>query len=89
VGHVVERGDVGGDVLTGATVAPRRGLDEAPGLVADGDGDAVDLELADVGRVGRARLLGHPALETLPPGHELVEVEGVVERHHRHRMGHG
>ena len=48
---------VGRHVLAGRAVAAGRALDEAAALVAQGDGQAVDLELGDVAQV-RRRLRG-------------------------------
>ena len=41
---------VGGDVLAGGAVAAGGALDESAALVAQGDGEAIDLELGDVAR---------------------------------------
>ena len=67
---------VGGHVLAGRAVAAGRALDEAPSLVAQGDGQAVDLELGDVrqlwGRLRRRAARG--------PSHAGVEGAQLVVR---------
>ena len=80
---VRDGGHVGRDVLAGAPVAPGGRLHEPPVPVDEGDGQAVDLELADEGGV-LGDLLGQP----VGPGLELVGAEGVVQAHHRHPVGH-
>ena len=50
---------VGGHVLAGRAVATGGALDEPPALVAQGDGETIDLELRDVAR--RLRLVRRPA----------------------------
>ena len=70
--------DVLGHVLPHHAVAPGRAPHVPPVLVQQRAGDAVDLQLADV-----VDVLGDVALHPLAPRHQLVEGEGVVERHHR------
>ena len=48
-----DRAQVGRDVLAGRAVAARRALDEPAALVAQGDREAIDLELGDVAQVRR------------------------------------
>ena len=79
LGDGVDRLHVGGDVLADPAVAPGRAPDELAALVEERHGDAVDLQLAHVGDVAR-----DVALHALAPRRQLVEREGVVERHHRH-----
>ena len=62
LGDLGDRADVLGDVLARAAVAPGGGPHVAAALVADRDGEAVDLELAHV-----ADLVGPPRRRT-PPG---------------------
>jgi hypothetical protein len=78
-----DRGHVGRHVLAGPAVAAGCCLDKPPLVVAEGDGQAVDLQLADELGV-RGDLLGQPVRPSL----ELFGSEGVVEAHHRHSMGH-
>jgi hypothetical protein len=77
---------VGGDVLAGRAVAAGRALDEAAALVAQRDGQAVDLELGDVAQL-RGRLRGgrqaQALADALVEGAQLVLVEDVAEREHR------
>ncbi len=74
------------DVLARASVSTRRGLHQTPVLVPHRHREAVDLELAhESHRPGAGR--GQPALGSRAPRDELVEREGVVERHHRHAVG--
>ncbi len=82
-GHRLHGEDVGGDVFTGHPVAPGGRPDEPAPLVDQRDGQAVELRLADEGH-----RLGDQPLQALAPGGEIVEVEGVVERQHRHQVGH-
>ena len=90
VGDLGDRADVLGDVLARAPVAPGGGPHVAAVLVADRDGQAVDLQLAHVadlvGRlvVGGGRRPGQPPVQPLDPGPQLVLAEHVVEAHHRH-----
>ena len=81
LGDLGQGGHVGGDVLAHPTVAPGGGLDVAALLVADGHRQAVDLQLADVVH-RRIRGLAQPTLEAGAPGHELLQLEGIVQRHH-------
>ncbi len=53
IGDVGDGGHVGGDVLAGAPVPSGGGLDEPAVAVGEGDGQSVDLELADEGGVRR------------------------------------
>ena len=82
----LDRAQVGRHVLAGRAVAPRRTLYEAATLVAQGDGQAVDLELGDVaqlqgglGRRGQLEALAHAGVERP----QLIVVEGVAEAQHR------
>ena len=81
-----DRAQVGRHVLAGAAVAARRTEHEAAGLVAQADGQAVDLQLGDV---GRSRLVGgqaQPAAHARVEGAQLVGVEGVAQREHGRAM---
>ena len=81
--HVLHRAHVGGDVLARGAIAARRRAHEAPVLVRQGDGRAVDLELAHH-RHHAAERLRH----ALDPRVQLLQVHGVVERVHAPRMPH-
>ena len=74
---VLHRADVRGDVLPRRAVATGRGADHPAVLVDDRDGDAVDLELAQVARAGAAL-----ALHAGGPRGQLVAGEGVVQALH-------
>ena len=82
----LDRAQVGGHVLTGRAVAARGALHEAATLVAQGDGQAVDLQLGDVaqlrGRLGRRGQLEPPAHAGVE-GAQLVMAEGVGQAEHR------
>ena len=73
----VDRLDVGRDVLARAPVASGQRTDQAALLVEQVDGEAVDLELAEVRRVDDA-----VAPQPRRPGLELLVGEGVVEALH-------
>ncbi len=77
-------GDVGGDVLARLAVAAGGAADESTVLVEQRDGEAVELGFADE----RDRIGDHP-LDARVPGGQLLAVEGVVEREHRHHVAHG
>ena len=81
--NVVDRGDIGGDVFTDASVAARRGLHEPAVLVPQADGQAVELQLAHERRCCTIETFGHP----ISPGSEFVAVHRVVEAHHRNAVG--
>ncbi len=84
-----DRPEVGRDVLAGRPVAPRRALDEPATLVAQGDRQAVDLELRHVAQVGSGLRRGRQAQAAPDPGvkrPQLVVAEGVAERQHRPAM---
>ena len=77
---------VGRDVLAGRAVAAGRALDEAAALVAQADGEAVDLELRDVAEVRGG--LGCRRQAEAPPDPrverpQLLVAERVRERQHR------
>ncbi len=83
--HVADRGDVGGDVLSGHPVAARRGLDEAAVDVGERHRDPVDLRFA--GEVERLEVdVGQQPAEPVAPCVELGLAERVVEAHHRDAM---
>ncbi len=69
---------VGGHVLADVAVAARGAAHQPAALVADGNGDAVDLRLAHVGWLAAQTL--HDAVT---PGHQLFVVEHVVQREQR------
>ena len=83
------------DVLAGATVAPGGGPHQDAVLVADRDGQPVELQLDRVGTdggvlhgrqsllaTGAGRAGSQGAMHPLVPGPQLFEVERIVERHH-------
>ena len=74
----VDRLDVGRDVLAGAAVAAGQGAHQPALLVEQVDRQAVDLELAQQGRVPRARRGRRRACQA----GELLEGERVVEALH-------
>ena len=81
-----DRPQVGGHILASGAVAACRALHEAAALVAERDGEAVDLELGDVaeleGRPGggrQAQPTPHPTVE----GAQLILVEDIAQREHR------
>ena len=89
-----------GDVLAGPAVAPRGGPHQHPVVVANRYGEPVKLELDRVGLnrgvlQRRQSLLARrpdgarqPTVHPLVPGPQLVDVEGVVQRHHRRLVAH-
>ena len=86
LGDGADRAQVGRDVLARATVAAGGAQDEAPLLVAQADGQSVDLEL---GHVGRSRLTlrqAEPAPHPCVEGTQLVGIEGVGQRQHGHAV---
>ncbi len=83
VWHVADRGDVRGDVLADPSVATGRGLHEPSVLVAQADGETVELQLAHERRLVTVEALGH----TVRPRTQLIGVHRVVETHHRYPMG--
>ena len=87
VGDVGDGGHVGRDVLAGAAVAAGGGLHEPAVLVAQGHGQAVDLELAHVAHRAVEPQRCQLARRAVAPASQLVEVHRVVERHHPHRVG--
>ena len=83
VGNVTDRRHVGGHVLSHPTVAAGRGLHEATALVAQTDGQTVELQLAHERRDITIEAPDHP----IGPGTEFVRVHGVVQAHHRYPVG--
>jgi hypothetical protein len=87
VRHVLQRLDVGGDVLALSTIAACRRLGQLAILVAQRHRQAVDFRL---GR-DRERLFGVELEEAADALDELGHVllgKRVVEREHRHRVPH-
>ena len=85
--HVLQRADIGGDVLAFAAVAAGGGGDEFAVLVAQRHRQAVDLRLGAEGDL----LVVAELEEAADAGDEIDDVllgEGVVEREHRHRVAH-
>ena len=87
-GDGADRAQVGGDVLAGRAVAARRPAYEATLLVAQADGEPVDLQLADV----RDRTVLRSQAETAPDARvelaQLVGAEGVAEAEHGRLVPH-
>ena len=73
-----------GDVLADLAVAPSGTLDEDTVLVAQRDGETIELQLdTEPGH----RLTLQATLRSLIPAAQIIDVEGVVQRHHRDRVG--
>ncbi len=83
-GDGADRSDVGGDVFAAHAIAARGAADQLPGLVGQGNAEAVDLELGDVGHRRVAEAGAFP--EALVEGAEVVLVVGVVEAEHLGEM---
>ena len=79
LGEGAEGAEVLGDVVAGFPVAPGGAEDEAPFLVAEADGDTVDLRLDHEAVGGGEEVLGHPFGEFA----DLFLGIGVVEAEHR------
>ena len=77
-GDIRDRCDVGRHVLTGAAVASRRCPQVPAVLVAQADGQAVELQLADERRRGTVETLD----DAVGPRPEFVGIHRVVEAHH-------
>ena len=83
--HVLERADIGGNVLALGAVTARRGGDEFAALVAQRHRQPVDLRLgAEVDAVVVAEL--EEALDAADEVEHVLFGERVVERQHRHRV---
>jgi hypothetical protein len=81
----LDRAQVGGHVLAGGPVAAGRTLDEAASLVAQRDGQAVDLELGHVTEIRRGfggRRQAQAAADALVESAQFVFIEDVAEREH-------
>ena len=78
------------DVLAGLAVAARRRLHQLSGLVAQVDGEAVELHLGRVldrwVRLVQAERLAHARVELLRPSRASVGFG--IDRQHRHDMAH-
>jgi len=59
----LDRAQVRGDILADEPITARRALHEFPILIGEVDGEAVDLQLADVPDVLAAETLAHPLVE--------------------------
>ena len=82
--HVLERADIGGDVLALGAVAARRRGDEFAALVAQRHRQPVDLRLgAEIDLVVAELQKARDAADEID--HVLLG-KGVVERQHRHRV---
>ena len=81
--HVAHRAHVGGHVLARGAVAARGGPHKAAVLVGEGNGRAVDLELAH-----HRDHVAEGLLHTVEPGVQLAQVHGVVERVHAALVAH-
>ena len=82
--HAADGPHVGGHVLADLAVAAGGAAREPSLLVDDGEGDAVDLRLADV-----AGLAAEPLDDAIAPGGQLLVVERVVEGEQRRRVPDG
>ena len=83
--HVLERADIGGDVLALGAVAAGGGGDEFAALVAQRHRQPVDLRLgAEVDPVVLAEL--EEAADAADEVEHVLLGKGVVERQHRHRV---
>ena len=83
LGDIGDRANIVGDVLADLAVAPSGALDEDTVLVAQGDGETIELQLdTEPGH----RLTLQATLRSLIPAPQIVDVEGVVQRHHRDRV---
>ena len=83
--HVLQRADIGGDVLAFGAVAAGGGGDEFAILVAQRHRQPVDLRLGAEGDL----LVVAQLQKAADAGDEIDDVlirEGVVERQHRHRV---
>ena len=84
-----DRAQVGAHVLAGGAVAPRGALHETAALVAQGDGQAVDLELGHVAQL-RRRLRGRRQAESAADPRverpQFVVAERVGQAEHRPPM---
>ena len=83
-GHRPDRADVQRHVFAPQAVAARCGAGQLPGLVRQGDGQAVDLRFADHREVVAFQ---HPGGAPAPRG-ELLLVERVAEAEHRAGVRH-
>ena len=83
-GHGHDGADVGGDVLAHLAVTARGAHREAPVLIGEGDGQAVDLGLHHVahGAPGHALLLEHRGEAAVPLAQFLIAT-GVRQAEHR------
>jgi len=70
------------DVLPRRAVAARGRPNELTVLVANRQREPIELELAREG--GDRRVVAEATFEAFGPAAKLIEIEGVVERHHRH-----
>ena len=83
LGDIGDRANIVGDVLADLAVAPSGALDEDTVLVAQRDGETIELQLdTEPGH----RLTLQATLRSLIPAPQIVDVEGVVQRHHRDRV---
>ena len=84
---LLERADVGGDILAFRAVAARRGRDQLAVLVAQRHRQAVDLGLGGK----RHHLVLLQVEEAADAGDEVLHLRGVervLQRQHRHRVAH-
>ena len=89
-GHVADGPDVGRDVLAGPTITPGGSLDQQAVHVAEGHGEAVELQLAGPRRGGRtvSGIAPEAAKDPFGPCAQLVDIEGVVQRTHGNPVDH-
>ena len=85
--HVLQRLDVGGDVLSFESIATGGGSDQRAVLVAQRHGQPIDLRLGAEGDF----LVVAQSEKTADTSDEIDDVllaEGIVEREHRDRVTH-
>ena len=85
LGDVADGADIGRDVLALIAVAAGRALNEAPLLVAERDGQAVDLGLGGEGQLC-VRIEPEEAADALDEVAHAFVVEHVAERQHGHAV---
>ncbi len=79
--HRLDGAHVGGDLLTAAAISAGGGAHQHPIGVAQGQGIAIDLELADVLALA-LRVVLQLAPQASIPGLQLFGVEGVIKAEH-------
>ena len=87
-GEIADRPCVVSDVVADAAVAASCCQRQAPVIVSQRHGDAVDLQLKNPGDRPRIAGRSEEGLDLSRPGDEVVGGVGVVDRQHRDRMPH-